>query len=136
VDEPTELDRIIDTWLAQDQDLASWRVSGSPQYDVIHSAVQRLKQRLKGRSVEQPAANGEYRSPYMLLMERVVREKNITADNQPKAEDLWGWFSQHWPPGCPRSESLAKRMATAVRLPAMQTGGNKSNKRQRVTPRK
>jgi hypothetical protein len=133
VDEPTELEQLIDTWLAQE--FASWLVNArySGQYQTVSDAVQRLKQRLKGRSIERPATDGEYRSPYMLLMERAVRALNITEDNQPKAEALTAWFYEQDSRACPVSPSLARRLATALRTPAMRKGGQKKM-RKRPTP--
>jgi hypothetical protein len=138
VDERTELNQLIDTWF--EQRFASWQMSHGGQYSTVLSAVQDLKQRLKGRSIEQPAADGQYRSPYMLLMERAVRELGITAERQLKSEaEVQPWFRAQTCDGWKISENLVKAMATLVRRPESAKGGNKKMRvtsRHQVTDRK
>jgi hypothetical protein len=66
-----------------------------------------------------------YSSPYVELMRRAIAEHAITAECQPKKETLVAWFKAQQINGAPVSESIASYLATFVRVPEAQRGGNR-----------
>jgi hypothetical protein len=68
-------------------------------------------------------------SPYMQLMIGVIKDLNITPDNQPNLESLKKEFSQRWKKLRPDDDELSVRlahgMASLVREPESQAGRSK-----------
>ena len=56
---------------------------------------------------------------------RAIVEHAITAGSQPKKETLVAWFKAQQINGAPVSESIAGYLATFVRVPEAQRGGNR-----------
>lgn len=70
----------------------------------------------------------EYQSPYIELMQRLIKENNITSDNQPKQEILKQWFLDNAPAELLVTPTKASNTATLCRLPKSAKGGNKKLK--------
>jgi len=73
----------------------------------------------------------EYTTPYIELMKQAIVELKITKENQPKVEtELVPWFEERLKKieGKDKVNNKAKLMATFVRLPEAQIGGNKPSK--------
>ena len=66
-----------------------------------------------------------YTSPYIDLMLKCIAENGINDSMQSKHEILKDWFLDNPPEGVSISHSMAKSMATLVRLPSSAKGGNK-----------
>ena len=67
-------------------------------------------------------------------MKEAINNCGITNDNQPVIKILVDWFQQRKISGKPISLRMAQSMATLIRLPEMQKGGNRSVKKaKRVT---
>lgn len=73
----------------------------------------------------EPPDAGHYSTPYLDLLHRAIAVNGITADCQPKKEILIEWFREQVVEGEPLSANLASAMATLVRLPSSQKGGNR-----------
>jgi hypothetical protein len=75
----------------------------------------------------------DHYSPYMRLMIEVVRDLKINPQNQLKAEDIEKEFLSRWNSSSKHerklTKSLAAKMATLVREPSSQVGGNKKPKK-------
>ncbi len=66
-----------------------------------------------------------YTTPFLEIMQRAIREKEITKEEQPKVDDLADWFSrQTLSDGRGISARQARAMATFVRLPERMKGGS------------
>jgi len=78
-------------------------------------------------SPEKPPPEGAiiYRSPYMDLMLRAVDELELSESNQPIKRNLTEWFRAQQVGGREIPGYLAEAMATLVRLPESQRGGNR-----------
>jgi len=79
-----------------------------------------------------PVNQPDYTTPYIELMKQAIVELKITKDNQPKVEtELVPWFGERLKPieGKQTVNNKAKLMATFVRLPEAQSGGNKPSKK-------
>lgn len=68
--------------------------------------------------------DGGYTNPYLQLMRLAVEELGITVERQPKKEQLIAWFRQRTSDQLEISENLVRHLATFVRLPEAQRGGN------------
>ncbi len=66
-----------------------------------------------------------YSTPYLDLMRRAIGHFKIAKDNQPLKDNLLVWFQQEWRGPGRLSDHLAGSMATLVRLPDAQRGGNR-----------
>jgi len=72
-----------------------------------------------------PATGKPYKTPYMDLLDRAIRELKITQRDQCKKELIADWFRQQSIEGEQLSQNLADAMATLIRLPSSQRGGAK-----------
>jgi hypothetical protein len=61
-------------------------------------------------------------SPYLALMLRVAKSRNITPENQPKKMELMSILREEWPPNVALTERLVDAMATLLREPESQGG--------------
>jgi hypothetical protein len=68
---------------------------------------------------------GTYTTPYLDLMRRAIEELRISAHSQPKKETVVVWFREQKIDHQPLSENFARHLATFVRLPESQRGGNR-----------
>jgi hypothetical protein len=68
---------------------------------------------------------GTYTTPYLDLMRRAIVELRISAHSQPKKEIVVAWFREQAIDHQPLSENFARHLATFVRLPESQRGGNR-----------
>jgi hypothetical protein len=68
---------------------------------------------------------GTYTTPYLDLMRRAILELRISAHSQPKKETVVAWFRARTIDHQPLSENFARHLATFVRLPESQRGGNR-----------
>lgn len=67
-----------------------------------------------------------YSSPYIELMQEAIQCFGISESNQPKKDlELVPWFEEQSSETLRISNNMAKMMATFVRLPESQIGGNK-----------
>lgn len=66
-----------------------------------------------------------YETPYMMLMRMAIQEFGISNDNQVKKEMLLNWLMQQKIGDRHLTRNIADSMATLVRLPESQRGGNK-----------
>jgi len=66
-----------------------------------------------------------YTTPYLDLMRRAIDELRISATSQPKKETVMAWFREQAIDHQPISENFARHLATFVRLPESQRGGNR-----------
>jgi hypothetical protein len=66
-----------------------------------------------------------YTTPYLDLMRRAIDELRISATSQPKKETVMAWFREQTIDHQPISENFARHLATFVRLPESQRGGNR-----------
>jgi hypothetical protein len=77
----------------------------------------------------EPAADANslemYTTPYLDLMRRAIVELRISARSQPKKEIVVAWFREQTIDHQPLSENFARHLATFVRLPESQRGGNR-----------
>lgn len=67
----------------------------------------------------------DYCTPYLELMRRAIAEHGIASGSQPKKETLVAWFREQLIGGMPVSENTANHLATFVRMPEAQRGGNR-----------
>jgi hypothetical protein len=58
-------------------------------------------------------------------MRRAIDELRISATSQPKKETVMAWFREQTIDHQPISENFARHLATFVRLPESQRGGNR-----------
>jgi hypothetical protein len=65
-----------------------------------------------------------YTTPYLELMQQAIAELGISAANQPKKETVMDWFRQN-AGDASLSENHIRHLATFVRLPQSQRGGNR-----------
>lgn len=70
-------------------------------------------------------AERPYTTPYLDLMQRAITELGITAEQQPKKETVMEWFRQQEIDQRAPSENHIRHMATFVRRPDTQKGGNR-----------
>lgn len=78
------------------------------------------------KAKQAPALQGEsYSTPYLDLLRAAIAEFAITAECQPKKDNLVDWFRTQKVEGEVLSDNLASAMATLVRLPSSQRGGAK-----------
>jgi hypothetical protein len=66
-----------------------------------------------------------YTTPYLDLMRRAIVELRISANSQPKKDTVMAWFREQTVDHQPLSENFARHLATFVRLPESQRGGNR-----------
>ena len=66
-----------------------------------------------------------YTTPYLDLMRRAIVELRISAHSQPKKDTVVAWFREQTIDHQPLSENFARHLATFVRLPESQRGGNR-----------
>jgi hypothetical protein len=66
-----------------------------------------------------------YTTPYLDLMRRAIMELPISASSQPKKETVVAWFREQIIDHRPVSDNFARYLATFVRLPEAQRGGNR-----------
>ena len=73
------------------------------------------------------AANADtgYTTPYLQLMHQAIAGLGISDDNQPKKETVANWFADQKVNGTPLSKNHIRHLATFVRLPNSQKGGNR-----------
>jgi hypothetical protein len=69
-------------------------------------------------------ADTAYTTSYLDLMRRAIAGLGISATNQPKKEIVMDWFRQN-AGGISLSENHIRHLATFVRLPQSQRGGNR-----------
>lgn len=69
--------------------------------------------------------SSSYRSPYIDLMLHAIAELRVTVQNQPLKDVLVDWFKGQNLGGKSIPDYLARAMATLVRLPETQRGGNR-----------
>jgi len=69
-------------------------------------------------------ADAAYTTPYLELMQQAIAELGISAANQPKKDTVMEWFRQK-AGGASLSENHIRHLATFVRLPHSQKGGNR-----------
>jgi hypothetical protein len=72
-----------------------------------------------------PGASARYTTPYLDLMQRAIDELRISATSQPKKETVVAWFREQTVDHQPISDNFARHLATFVRLPESQRGGNR-----------
>jgi hypothetical protein len=105
VDEPTELDQIIDTWISDK--FAAWmiagerRLSASMAYAQVNGAAQELKQRLKGQPTKKPSGGPPEKYPWEDLWFEIIRKAIQSSDpDPPNRATLRKWvdefISQNW----------------------------------------
>jgi hypothetical protein len=72
----------------------------------------------------EPAISSEYTTPYLEMMREVIRELEISRENQSKKEAITAIFEKKLADhkATPSSRKLANAMATLVRLPESQQG--------------
>lgn len=70
-------------------------------------------------------ATSEYTTPYIELMWKAIDEFQITKDRQPVKKTLVEWFVSQDVEGQRVSAAAAEYLATFVRLPSSQSGGNR-----------
>lgn len=70
-----------------------------------------------------------YVSPYLELMLNAVIENEISEETFSKKEVLVDWFKRNWPKDLQYSDKMTDTMATLIRHPAAQKGGNKRTKK-------
>jgi hypothetical protein len=70
-------------------------------------------------------ADAAYTTPYLELMQQAIAELGISAANQPKKDDVLEWFRGRKVGGIPLSENHICYLASFVRLPHSQKGGNR-----------
>lgn len=80
---------------------------------------------LKASNDTKPVPEGAYTTPYLDLMRRAIAELGITIGSQPKKETVMAWFRDQTIEQRPLSENFARHLATFVRLPEAQRGGNR-----------
>jgi hypothetical protein len=68
---------------------------------------------------------GTYTTPYLELMRRAIVDLRISTHSQPKKETVVAWFREQTIDHQPLSENFARHLATFVRLPESQRGGNR-----------
>jgi hypothetical protein len=66
-----------------------------------------------------------YTTPYLELMQRAIAELGISAANQLKKDTVMEWFRGRTVDGVPLSENNIGYLASFVRLPHSQKGGNR-----------
>lgn len=66
-----------------------------------------------------------YAPPYLLLMLEAIEHFNISENNQPLIDILIEWFESKNIEGKKISNNEAKKLASFVRLPSSQKGGNR-----------
>ena len=66
-----------------------------------------------------------YTTPYLELMQQAIVELGISAANQPKKNTVMEWFRGRKVGGVPLSENHIGYLASFVRLPHSQKGGNR-----------
>lgn len=66
-----------------------------------------------------------YTTPYLELMQQAILELDISAGNQPKKEIVMDWFRGRKVDEVPLSENHIRYLASFVRLPRSQRGGNR-----------
>jgi hypothetical protein len=71
-----------------------------------------------------PTIASEYTTPYLQIMQEVIREMGISRENQGKKEAIAALFERKLAAhkATPASQKLADAMATLVRLPESQQG--------------
>ncbi len=69
--------------------------------------------------------NMSYKSPYQKFMERVIIEVGINENNQPKKTNIIDWIMKNAPRELAISQNKAQMMATFIRNPETEKGGNK-----------
>lgn len=66
-----------------------------------------------------------YTTPYLQLMQQAVADLGISNDNQPIKDNVVDWFRGQKINGVPLSDNHIRHLATFVRLPNVQKGGNR-----------
>jgi hypothetical protein len=66
-----------------------------------------------------------YTTPYLDLMRRAIVALPISESSQPKKETVMAWFREQTIDHQPISENFSRHLATFVRLPESQRGGNR-----------
>ena len=126
---------VIKIWpqLLEQQEMIDWE----QEYNNLATEIKELHNtvRVKQAHIEQlesqlsGAINNQiinsYTSPYMKLMQEAVIENKITAENYPTKETLVQWFKDNEPEGINISPNIRGFMASAIRSPEAQRGGNK-----------
>ena len=125
MDEPTELDQIIDTWFYQE--FASWMTHprGQGAWGELKHKLEGLKQRLRGRSIEQPVADGAlpaYVVLYVDAMQETVRRLGPSL-NEPKPEIFETFIAVCEERRLPMSGNIASAITTLLRPPGRWKGG-------------
>jgi hypothetical protein len=69
--------------------------------------------------------SARYTTPYLDLMRRAIDELRISATSQPKKETVVAWFREQTIDRQLISDNFARHLATFVRLPESQRGGNR-----------
>jgi hypothetical protein len=66
-----------------------------------------------------------YTTPYLDAMQQAIAALGISANNQPKKETVMAWFRERKLDELQLSENHIRHLATFVRLPQSQKGGNR-----------
>lgn len=77
------------------------------------------------RAEAQAAALTVYSTPYLELMRQAIEAFKIDTGGRPKKEVLVDWFRQQEVAGQPVSGIMARYLATFIRQPETQRGGNR-----------
>lgn len=85
----------------------------------------------KKDNVDAEFENDTYIPPYLKLMHKAIKHFKITDYNQPLLDTLIEWFKTHEIGGKKISENEAKKLASFVRLPSFQKGGNRAFEKDR-----
>jgi hypothetical protein len=70
-------------------------------------------------------SSAAYTTPYLDLMRRAIDELRISAVSQPKKETVVAWLREQTADRQAISDNFARHLATFVRLPESQRGGNR-----------
>lgn len=110
--------------------------TGSNSYYWLFIGEKGLDELVKPAPAPAPltATQGGYLSPYMVLMFDVIREFSIDAENQSKKDSILEFIEKEWVRRrLPDSDKCRTAMATMVRLPESQHGGQ-SRRAKKVSP--
>ena len=97
-------------------------------YENVKIQTQELKEQFPAQqSINDLSKNG-YSTPYLEIMAEVIKEENITEENQSKKEILTEIMkNKMMERNLDQSDKIAGVMATIIRLPSSQKGRNKKH---------
>ena len=78
---------------------------------------------LKPEANEPAPGSNDYMPEYLALIHKAIAHFSINDDNQPKAEELRGWFKSQTVDGAEVSDNLASVMTTIARKADRKKGG-------------